>query len=180
MMVFNIQFGVGTGLIEAVETNRLIFQLWKLGKAVSIRIPGRTIAVLPIDISSHLIVRRYPREVEGRIVIIRSRSVQIRNRMSKGTGIANGLFRYDIDCSGDSRRTEQSRSSAPYHFDPFDHIGRNLFQSVHASQCGEDRTGINQYLCIFSFHTVDADLRVTTVLAIVFDPDARLENQPLC
>ena len=27
---------------------------------------------------------------------------------------------------------------------------------------------------------LDADLRVTTVLAIVFDPDARLENQPLC
>ena len=99
--------------------------------------------------------------------------------MSKGTGIADGLFRYDIDCSGDSRRTEQSRTSSPYHFDPLDHIGRDLFQSVHTSQCGKDRTRIDQYLCIFPLHTIDADLRVAAVLAIVLDPDARLENQSL-
>ena len=91
--------------------------------------------------------------------------------------IAQRLFGNNIDGSRNRRRAEQGRTTTAHHFHPFDHIGRNLFQSIHAGQCAEDRTAVYQYLRIRSVQTVDTHLLETTVLAVILDPHARLEIQ---
>ena len=84
-----------------------------------------------------------------------------------------------IDGSGDSRRTEKCRTTSTHHLHPVHHVGRKLFDSVHARQGAEYRTGIYKNLGILSVQTIDPDLLESAVLAIVLDTDSRLERKSL-
>ena len=74
----------------------------------------------------------------------------------------------DVDCAADGRRTEERRAAAAQHLDPFDHVGRNLFQPVDACQGRKNGMRIDQYLRIVSVEAVDAHLHKTAVLAVEY------------
>ena len=71
--------------VVSIQTDSLVLQFRQFGETVSIGIPGRTVPILSIHISPHLIVRRDKGEVQGRIVIERTGTVEIGNGMRERT-----------------------------------------------------------------------------------------------
>ena len=83
VVVFQAQLGIGACPVISIQAYRLISQFRQLGKAVSIGVPCRTMPVLPVDISSHLIVGRNQGKIQRRIVIERAGTVEVGNGMRK-------------------------------------------------------------------------------------------------
>ena len=100
--------------------------------------------------------------------------------MRQHTGIAHRFFGNDIDCSGNSRRAEQSRSASTHHFHTFYHAGRNLLDAIHTGQCTKNGTGIEQDLRIRTIQSIDAHLLEAAILTIRLYTDTRLKTQSLC
>ena len=89
MMVFKAQLGIGACTVVSIQTDSLVLQFRQFGETVSVGIPGRTVPILSIHISPHLIVRRDKGEVQGRIIIERTGTVEIGNGMRERTGITD-------------------------------------------------------------------------------------------
>ena len=100
--------------------------------------------------------------------------------MRQHSWIANRFFGDNIDCSGNSRRTEQSRTASTHYFYTFYHAGGNLFNTIHSWKRTEDGTGIKQNLCIRTIQTVNTYLLEAAILTVGFYTHSRLETQSLC
>ena len=106
VMIFQIQLGIGTQSIISVYTYCLVLQLGQFGKAVPIGIPCRTVAVLPIDVGSHFVIRRYKGKIERGIIVKRTGAIKIGDGVGKRTGVMERFFRNDIHRSGNGGRAE--------------------------------------------------------------------------
>ena len=135
-----------------------------------------TVAALPEEVDTRLMIVRHQRGVHGGIVI-RTASPDHRQRMGDLGRVAHRLLRDDIDRTGDSGRTEQGRASSAHHLHPLDHIRRDLLQAIYASQGAEDRPAIHQDLGIRAFQTIDTHLLETAILAVILHTHAGLEIQ---
>ena len=99
--------------------------------------------------------------------------------MCQRTAVAQRLSGNDVDGTRNGRRPKESRTAAPHHLYPLNHVGRNLFQAIHPRQGTEDGTRVHEYLCVGTVEPVDAHLLEAAVLAIVLDPHTRLKVEPL-
>ena len=73
-----------------------------------------TVAALPEEVDTRLMIVRHQRGVHGGIVI-RTASPDHRQRMGDLRGVAHRFLRDDIDRTGDSGRAEQGRASSAHH-----------------------------------------------------------------
>ena len=135
--------------------------------------------VLPEYIDSRTMIVGHKREVQRGIVIKRIAPAETGDRMRKLAGIAQRLFCDDVNRTGNGRRTEQSRTTATHHLHPFDHTGRNLFQTVYSRQRTEYGTRVYQYLRIRTIQPINTNLLETTILAIGLYTYTGVEIQPL-
>ena len=164
-MILQRQFRIITCLQIRTETNGLRADLSQFRIAVAVMIIRIADTALPEYINTRFLVVGHQRSIYRRI-IIGTAPTDHRQRVRHLGRIAQRLFGNNIDGSRNRRRAEQGRTTAAHHFHPFDHIGRNLFQSIHAGQCAEDRAAVYQYLRIRSVQSVDTHLLETTVLEL--------------
>ena len=138
-----------------------------------------TLPVLGKHCNAHLVVIGHQRGIDRGIALNRLAVAQPGTdvcRLSRATG---GFSGDDIDGSGDGRRAEECRPPSTHHFHTLNHVGRQLLQAIHARKCREDGARVDENLGIGSVQTVDAHLLETTVLAVVFHSDTRLEVESL-
>ncbi len=178
-VILEAQLGIGAKTEIRIETESLIVQLWQLCISISIIVITLTSASLPISINTRLVVIGHQRDIARRHVIERVSAAHRHKGMSEGSRIANRLLGDDVDGAADGRRTEEGRASTTNHFHSVYHIGRNLFQAIHAVEGREHGARIDQYLRVVPVETVDAHLREAAVLAVVFRAHTGLEVEPL-
>ena len=175
-MVLESQLGIIAGLQVGTESEGLRLQLTQLRVAIAIMVVRGTVAALPKEVDTRLMIVRHQRGVHGRI-IIRTASPDHRQRMGNLGRVAHRFLRDDIDRTGDSGRAEQGRASSAHHLYPLDHICRDLPQAIYAGQGAEDRPAIHQDLGIRAFQTIDTYLLETAILAVILHTHAGLEVQ---
>ena len=157
-MVLESQLGIIAGLQVGTESEGLRLQLTQLRVAIAIMVVRGTVAALPKEVDTRLMIVRHQRGVHGRI-IIRTASPDHRQRMGNLGRVAHRFLRDDIDRTGDSGRAEQGRASSAHHLYPLDHICRDLLQAIYAGQGAEDRPAIHQDLGIRAFQTNGGGLK---------------------
>ena len=94
--------------------------------------------------------------------------------------VVQGVLGDDVDGTAYGRCAIEGRATASYHLHALYHVGRNLLQTVHSGQGGEDRARIDEDLRVVAVQTIDAYLCETAVLAIVLGAHTGLEVKPLC
>ena len=99
--------------------------------------------------------------------------------ISYGVGWRWGAYHKGIDIWSPGIRAKQSRAAAAHHLHTFNHVGRNLLQTVYPRQRAEDGTRVDENLRIRPVQSVDAHLLISAVLAVVLHTHTRLEVQPL-
>ena len=179
MVVLRRDARIGARAEERPHAHRLAVDDGHFGEAVAVVVVARTVAALAEDAKPRTAALGDERSIEHRVVVIGIAAAERSQRMRQLRRIARRLLGDDVDRAADGRRPEQRRTAAAQHLDPLDHVGRNLLQSVDARQGREDRVRIDQNLRIMAVEAVDAHLREAAVLAVVLDPHAGLERQPL-
>ena len=147
--------------------------------AVAVAVIGRAVVQLPEEGQTELVVVGHIGGIEVGVVLKRVQPAESANLMRHRRRGSRGIFRDHIDHPGDGRRTEECRTAAAHHFDALDHVGRNLFQTVDTRQTAEHGARVDKHLRVGAVEPVDAHLRETAVLAIVFHAHAGLEFQRL-
>ena len=170
---------VGSRAEVGAHAYRTAVEHGQFGKSVPVMIVARTVAALAEDPEPGPAALGDDRGVEHRGVVVGVAAAERHQRMRELRGAARRLFGDDVDRAADGRRAVERRAAAAQHLDPFDHVGRDLFQSVDPREGREDRMRIDQDLRIVAVEPVDADLGEAAVLAVVLDPHAGLEREPL-
>ena len=93
--------------------------------------------------------------------------------------VARRLLGDNVDGAADGRCAVEGRTAPAHHFHALNHVGRNLLQSVDALQGRKHGARIDEHLRIVPVESVDAHLRETAVLAVVFRAHSGLEVEPL-
>ncbi|KAG1585287.1 hypothetical protein G6F46_014872 [Rhizopus delemar] len=80
--------------------------------------------------------------------------------------------RDQVDHAGHRARAVKRRATALDHFDAVDEAGRNLFQPVHAAQCGQQRNAIEQELVVGAGQAEQLHFAGVAVLAVALHAQA--------
>ena len=164
---------------KAAQAHVVPVELRHFRIAVAVAVVRRAVVQLPEEGQTELIVVGHIGGIDIGVVLKRVQPADAANLVRhRGRG-SRGIFRDHIDHPGDGRRTEECRTAAAHHLDALDHVGRNLFQTVDTRQTAEHGTRIDEHLRVGAVEPVDAHLRETAVLAIVFHAHAGLELQRL-
>ena len=167
------------GLDVGAHAHRLTFQLRQLGKSVAVVVIAGTFSVLSENCQSQLLVVGYQRSIHCGIVF-ENRCIAYPRQCVRELGrVAHRFLGNDVDGAGNGRRAKQSRAAAAHHLHTFNHVGRNLLQTVYPRQRAEDGTRVDENLRIRPVQSVDAHLLISAVLAVVLHTHTRLEVQPL-
>ncbi|MBR8721618.1 hypothetical protein IX307_002869 [Bacteroides pyogenes] len=163
---------------ESMRPYRTRVYFTDFGEPVIVLVPRVAVTHPPEEHGSGSLVVAYDRPVERQIVINGFHACKP-ERLVHGERVLCRFFGDDIQHPRNGRRTEQRRTASAHHLHAVDHIGRNLFQSVHAGKGAHDGARVDKNLCIASVHTVDAHLVEAAVLAVVLHAHARLEDDSL-
>ena len=164
---------------KAAQAHVVPVELRHFRIAVAVAVVRRTMVQLPEEGQTELVVAGHIGGIEVGVVLKRVQSAESANLVRHRRRGSRGIFRDHIDHPGDGRRTEERRTAAAHHLNALDHVGRNLFQTVDTRQTAEHGTRIDKHLRVGAVEPVDAHLRKTAVLAIVFHAHAGLELQRL-
>ena len=83
----------------------------------------------------------------------------------------------DIDCAAYSTGSIQRRSTSPDHFDPVNHVGRDLLHAVKAGKGTEYRAAVDKDLGITTSQSIHSQLGIVTGLAISLNPKTGLKTE---
>ena len=164
---------------KAAQAHVVPVEFRHLRIAIAVAVIGRAVVQLPEEGQTELVVVRHIGGIEVGVVLKRVQPAESANLMRHRRRGSRGIFRDHIDHPGNGRRTEERRTAAAHHLNALDHVGRNLFQTVDTRQTTEHGARVDKHLRVGAVEPVDAHLRETAVLAIVFHAHAGLELQRL-
>ena len=144
-MILHIQSAELGRTIIGTETESIHVQLTDFREAIPIHIMRITVTIRLIYSYTINIVLRHQRSV-GTHVLFPSLSIDIRHGRSHLERIVDRVFGNDVDSTPYGIRTKQGRTSATNHFHAFNHIGRNLLQSIYPRKSADNRSAIDENL----------------------------------
>ena len=166
------------GAVVSTKPEGIHVQFTQFRETVAVGIVRIAVAVRLVEGDAIRIIRRHQRGI-GTHVLLPHLSVEVRHGRRYLKRIVHRVFGDDVDGSAHGICPEQRRAAATHHLYALNHVGRNLLQSVHARQRTHHRTAVYQNLRIRTFQSVDAHLRESAILAVVFHTQSRLKVKRL-
>ena len=179
-MVFHGEARVGAEAQEGVEAKGLVLHARQFGVSVAIVVICIAVAYLPVQEDASLAVVRYQGGIGCGDVLKGGTAPDVHECVSHLGRVVQGILGDNIDGTANGRSAIEGRPAATNHLNTLYHVGRNLFQTVHTGQCGEDGARVDENLRVVAVQTIDAHLCEATVLAVVFGAHAGLVVESLC